>query len=378
MTELLIVSDHVIYCTEENKYTSATVLPPRYKGSKVKLFGRLIETSSNVREIKSLNILDKSLEIVGYPLRKKGGIGYILSLLDIIKNLTYNIRECDVAILKMPYFSSIIAVLICKLLKKKYILYFIGFGGKNLYSKNRPFIAKILDYTTNYLVKTSHYNIFVSDELKNSFNHPNNFIILPEINNAKYQEININQNLKLESINKSSNLRIGYLGRFSEEKGVESLHKILKGISNIELELVGDGPLKQKVVSDLINENINFTDYGWIKNGSNLFDIISKWSLMLIPSKTEGFGLVVIEGNLCSVPVLANNVGGLKDIVKDGINGYLNNNIQDFRNRIFELKGDREGLIALCISSQEFAIDFLDKNNYQQCLGSFLDEVINN
>jgi glycosyltransferase involved in cell wall biosynthesis len=44
--------------------------------------------------------------------------------------------------------------------------------------------------------------------------------------------------------------------------------------------------------------------------------------LFLLPSAQESFGLAALEAMACEVPVIASNVGGLPEIVRDGITGY--------------------------------------------------------
>ena len=45
--------------------------------------------------------------------------------------------------------------------------------------------------------------------------------------------------------------------------------------------------------------------------------------LFLLPSETESFGLAALEALSCEVPVIATDVGGLPEVVRDGENGYL-------------------------------------------------------
>jgi len=45
--------------------------------------------------------------------------------------------------------------------------------------------------------------------------------------------------------------------------------------------------------------------------------------LFLLPSEEESFGLAALEAMACEVPVIASNVGGLPEVVTDGVDGYL-------------------------------------------------------
>lgn len=373
MIKNLIVSDHVIIINNQGAYTSATVLFPDDVFSST-LFGRLVEDKKSL-DYENLNEIPTGIKITGYLLKRKGGIGYILSAFSIIKSLSKNIRENDIIILKMPYFSSIISVPICIFLRKKYVLYFIGFGGNNLKEKNKPYLAFLTEITLGLIVYLSKNNIFVSKELKANYKYSKDCMVLPEINNKKYESY---KNLKIKNtILSSDSIKIGYLGRFSEEKGVLSIADLTKDIDFIDLSLIGDGDLKEIVLKDLVKNNILFKDYGWIKSGNSLFDKISELDLMIVPSKTEGFGLVVIESNVCGVPVLASNVGGLKSVVVNDVNGYLLNGIEEFREKISELHFNRDKLNKLKINSKKYAENFLEDNDYQYRLRLFLNEVLN-
>lgn len=52
-------------------------------------------------------------------------------------------------------------------------------------------------------------------------------------------------------------------------------------------------------------------------------DFIASHKVLLVPSMKEGFGLIVLEGNCYGVPVIGYDVAGLRDSIKDGINGFL-------------------------------------------------------
>jgi len=45
--------------------------------------------------------------------------------------------------------------------------------------------------------------------------------------------------------------------------------------------------------------------------------------LFLLPSAQESFGLAALEAMACQVPVVASNVGGLPDVVEDGVTGFI-------------------------------------------------------
>ena len=85
---------------------------------------------------------------------------------------------------------------------------------------------------------------------------------------------------------------------------------------------VGDGELKEKVIEyarqNNIENDIIITD--WV---SNVEKYIPAFDIAILPSKWEGFGLVLIEYMACDKPIIASNVGGIPNIITNNENGYL-------------------------------------------------------
>ena len=88
------------------------------------------------------------------------------------------------------------------------------------------------------------------------------------------------------------------------------------------LLLVGDGPDRSKVERRCYEcdtcEHITF-----LGNLAMVEDVLAGADLFLLPSETESFGLAALEALSCEVPVIATDVGGLPEVVRDGENGYL-------------------------------------------------------
>jgi len=102
---------------------------------------------------------------------------------------------------------------------------------------------------------------------------------------------------------------------------IKAFGKILKEI-DCRLLLIGDGPElpeAARMVSDLgISENVEF-----LGNTRNVNEILGKCDLFLLPSEDESFGLAALEAMSCEVPVVASNVGGLRELISHGVDGYL-------------------------------------------------------
>ena len=54
-----------------------------------------------------------------------------------------------------------------------------------------------------------------------------------------------------------------------------------------------------------------------------VYEKLAAADLFLLPSQLESFGLAALEAMACEVPVIATNVGGVPEVVKHGVDGYL-------------------------------------------------------
>jgi N-acetyl-alpha-D-glucosaminyl L-malate synthase BshA len=85
--------------------------------------------------------------------------------------------------------------------------------------------------------------------------------------------------------------------------------------------LIGDGPLREDVerrASEYgLAEHVTF-----LGEQQDLVAWLSIGDLFLLPSAKESFGLAALEAMACEVPVVASNVGGLPEIIEDGVTGF--------------------------------------------------------
>ena len=120
---------------------------------------------------------------------------------------------------------------------------------------------------------------------------------------------------------------VGYVGRYSEEKGiinfVDALPMILNGTNNIKILIGGGGPLLNEIkekVKKYQDKGANLID--WIPYGE-LPNYLNELKLLILPSYTEGLPNIVLEAMACGTPVLATPVGGVPDLIKDGETGFV-------------------------------------------------------
>ena len=142
---------------------------------------------------------------------------------------------------------------------------------------------------------------------------------------------------------------ICYIGHLEARKNVLDLIRafsiVQREISDAKLIIAGSGPLAKKarrMVKDLkLSDKVSFAGKVGFKKSA---EIMKSSHLLVLPSLIEGFGLVLAEANACYKPVIAYDVPGVREIVKEGVNGYLvrPRNIQELADKIIKLLGDDE------------------------------------
>lgn len=115
-------------------------------------------------------------------------------------------------------------------------------------------------------------------------------------------------------------------GRLSPEKGhrflVEAIGMLQESIKNTRFVFCGDGPCRQDLENQ--SKNLGISDIcHFVGFRRDLKEIFQAMDLMVLPSLTEGLPNVVLEAFACSKPVVATRVGGVPEIVEDGVNGVL-------------------------------------------------------
>jgi glycosyltransferase involved in cell wall biosynthesis len=111
-----------------------------------------------------------------------------------------------------------------------------------------------------------------------------------------------------------------YFGRVSVEKGVEEFLRLdLPGTKLV----VGDGP----ATADLRRRHPDAVFAGY-RHGDELAAHVAAADVFVFPSRTDTFGLVLLEAMACGIPVAAFPVSGPIDVVVDGVNGVLDEDLR--------------------------------------------------
>jgi len=166
-----------------------------------------------------------------------------------------------------------------------------------------------------------------------------------------------------------SEFKILHIGRFTEVKNhqllVSAFEKFVKARANSKLILIGDGELRSSIESMVkekgISEKVEFLGIQ-----SNVYSFLNESDMFILTSKYEGIPLTLVEAMGTGLPVISTKVGGVPDMIEDGVSGLLvdvdENSIVKALENVYDNKDLREkiGLGALK-ASVDFSSDIMAK-----------------
>jgi N-acetyl-alpha-D-glucosaminyl L-malate synthase BshA len=116
-----------------------------------------------------------------------------------------------------------------------------------------------------------------------------------------------------------------HISNFRPVKRVVDCVKVLARVRqhvDADLLLVGDGPdasAAERAASELgVRDFVHF-----LGKQNRIYDLLPEAHVLLLPSETESFGLAALEAMSCGVVPIATRVGGVPELVSDGVDGYL-------------------------------------------------------
>jgi len=152
-------------------------------------------------------------------------------------------------------------------------------------------------------------------------------------NNIHTISYGVNWDLYKPSGEKSPVPHIVYLGRVRKFKGIhyliQAMKRVVEAVPDARASIIGKGPpayeddLKRLVEESGLAGNINFYGFSFGDSFRQKIELLQEAWVLVFPSIREGFGLTVVEANACGTPVIATDVPGLRDTVKNYETGIL-------------------------------------------------------
>jgi len=143
---------------------------------------------------------------------------------------------------------------------------------------------------------------------------------------------------------------------------VEVFHRLRSAGEHVKLLMVGDGP-ERATAEHLARDLGVYEDIRFLGKQQPVEEILSIADVFVMPSESETFGLAALEAMACSVPVVASEIGGLPELIEDGVSGYLCpvNDIEAFTDRVRAILANDRALTdmsaAARLRAEEFDVD---------------------
>jgi len=197
---------------------------------------------------------------------------------------------------------------------------------KRFYRKLIHGFKNIDDFDFNYI-------LVVSKALKRmyveaGFSDDNISLIPPRGIPSELIKKEYNKNIKFPS----KRIKLLYVGRLSEEKGVdtgiEAVGNLTKkcGMKKVTLHIIGDGDKEYTKELHALIRNLDLKNHikfiGKLQHDKVLQEY-SNYNILLVPSIWDAFGVIVIESMSQGVPVIASKVGGIPELIKNEETGLL-------------------------------------------------------
>jgi glycosyltransferase involved in cell wall biosynthesis len=105
---------------------------------------------------------------------------------------------------------------------------------------------------------------------------------------------------------------------------------------------VGFGP-ETKKLKMLAKKLDVYEDIIWINYAENVLQLLKLSKVFVLPSKYEGFGLVLLEAMYAKKPIIASRVSAIPEVIKNNWNGLLikHNDIKDFNSKLLKIKNEK-------------------------------------
>lgn len=262
IAEMLAEDNTVIYNDEYNKVSIHNVVYDSFPVHHLKSSRRLLDY-----------ILEKQIDFVIWGISMN--LPYYTRLIRNLK--THNVRQCVL-------FHSL--------------------------SISRDIKGRLIEWLTSIAVKHIDHLVFVSKFTDISWSkyqaiskHPNHHVIYNPVSFVNTQI-------------KSNCSRVGFVGRFSEEKQPEFFTMLSDVDSHHKYIAWGEGDLLSTLKS-------KYTKVEFKGHSSNKDEIYNSFDVLVMTSAFENCPMVILEAWQYGIPCVAPNVGGIPELIKNGYNGML-------------------------------------------------------
>ncbi|AWW32228.1 hypothetical protein DN752_19945 [Echinicola strongylocentroti] len=247
----------------------------------------------------------------------------------------------------------------------------------NMIYKTYPFLKKskkaikYLEKIVEYSLRKVSRIVFLSQRARSTFfnDYPQydkkSRVVYNGLDDVPINKPNFNRNI-------DSKIRIVSVGTVGERKGfdilIDAFMSLPTEVQNCyELNIVGDGPLVNKLVHKCENQkNVIF-----LGKRDDVDNILAEMDVFLLVSRDEGMPMAVIEAMRQGKPLFLTNVGGMGEMVKQGENGWLvDPNKENILKGLIKMAQEKDKIGIYAMNSRE---RFLSEFQGMDMIHNYLD-----
>jgi glycosyltransferase involved in cell wall biosynthesis len=178
-------------------------------------------------------------------------------------------------------------------------------------------------------------------------------------------------------------MKILFISRIEKNKGALEAIKIFWLIKsnlpnhNVYLTVAGEGSELENVKAYVYKNNIENVCFPGHVKGLDKHNLLINSHFLLFPSASEGLPLVILEGMSYGLPIISSPRGGIPDIIKESINGFLiePSDIDQYVNKILKIVSDEKLYSSISLNNYNYSKQHLTPEIAREKLITFCKKI---
>ncbi len=293
-----------------------TRVPPMRGGMEKHIYHLTLEQNKLGHDVtvyfnRGEKITDKDVQITKIPLdaTKPRFVGIILFYFLIVIKVLFKKVNYDVVHIHGDWSSLIFSKLIKKLTNANVLVFSIHDDIKEnfIYKYIFSVLLKQVDIIFSTGFSAAKKIKLISDK---------NVIVQPSGINKIFFEPNIKNH-------NNATMQVITVANLVPKKNLNLVLDIAKELQSINFIIVGDGNEKSRIQKRITNENIDNLKLLGFKTLDEVKTLYCESNLFLLTSYAEGTPTAILEAMKCGLPIVCSNIGGIKELIKENINGNV-------------------------------------------------------
>ena len=297
---------------------------------------------------------DNKIKVYRFNLEKLfnifGLIAVILKICNLIKTFKPNILHAHLS--SMELIGAILKLIFKDQFKLVVTKHLDSFFFEASYGQNNFFKGLFID---KFIFNKADKIICISNQIKKYFLKRINiskkkiYIVYYGLNTSDLKKKRGFSLSKIELNQLKNTFTICCIARHVKQKSIDFLIKSFSEFKKknykSKLILIGNGPETKKL--KILAKKLNIIDHIiWINYVENVLRILKISNVFVLPSKYEGFGLVLLEAMYAKVPIIATKVSAIPEVIRDDWNGLLikHGSVKDFQKKLEIIKKNKNNL----------------------------------